>query len=53
MLNDKSNYTCYQAIEQKRKALLQNETLIEVEDFGAGSSVIKTNKRVVKDIAAS
>ncbi len=53
VLNDKTTYDCYQSIEQKRKALLQDESVIEVEDFGAGSSLIKTNKRVVKDIAAS
>jgi predicted O-methyltransferase YrrM len=32
---------------------LVDKTVIEVEDFGAGSAVIKSNKRVVKDIAAS
>lgn len=53
VLNDKKEYPCYRFIEQKRKELLSNETVIEVEDLGAGSSVIKTNKRVVKDIAAS
>lgn len=53
VLNDKKNYSCYTSIEQKRKELLSNETIIEVEDFGAGSSVMKTNKRVIKDIASS
>jgi len=53
VLNDKKNYSCYASVEQKRKELLSNETIIEVEDFGAGSSVIKTNKRVIKDIASS
>jgi len=53
VLNDKKNYPCYSIIEQKRKELLSNETTIEVDDFGAGSSVIKTNKRVINDIAAS
>lgn len=53
MLNDNTLYSSYQPIEQKRKKLLNDSTVIEVEDFGAGSSVIKTNKRVVKDIAAS
>jgi len=53
VLNDKTMYTPYQAIEQKRKNLLNDSSVIEVEDFGAGSSVIKTNKRLVKDIAAS
>ncbi len=53
VLNDKQNYPAYQAIEKTRKQLLTDSTVIEVEDFGAGSSVIKTNKRVVSDIAAS
>lgn len=53
VLNNKTVYPAYQPIEQKRKALLNNSTVIEVEDFGAGSSVIKTNKRMVSAIAAS
>jgi predicted O-methyltransferase YrrM len=53
VLNDKKNYECYYSVEQKRKKLLNDSTVIEVEDFGAGSSVIKTNKRVVKNIAQS
>jgi predicted O-methyltransferase YrrM len=53
VLNDKKAYACYISIESQRKKLLQDEGVIEVEDFGAGSSVIKTNKRVVKKIAAS
>lgn len=53
VLNDKKNYPAYQPIEQQRKALLQNSTRVEVQDFGAGSSVIKTNQRVVAAIAAS
>lgn len=53
ILTDKKEYTCYSRIEAQRKILLQDETIIEVEDFGAGSTVIKTNKRVIKKIAAS
>ncbi len=53
VLNDKTAFPVYQTIEQQRKKLLNNSTVIEVEDFGAGSSVIKTNKRVVSAIAAS
>jgi predicted O-methyltransferase YrrM len=53
VLNDKKKYACYTSIEFQRKKLLQEDTIIEVEDFGAGSSIIKTNKRVVKKIAAS
>ncbi len=53
VLNDNTSYPAYQPIEQKRKALLKDSRGIEVEDFGAGSSVIKTNKRIVSAIAAS
>ena len=53
VLNDKTVYPDYQPIEQKRKTLLIDNTVIDVEDFGAGSSVIKTNKRVVSAMAAS
>ena len=53
ILNDKAVYSCYDKIEVLRKQLLKDKTVIEVEDFGAGSTIIKTKKRVVKDIAAS
>ena len=53
VLNDKTIYPSFSAIEQIRKDLLTDNTVIEVEDFGAGSSLFKTNKRVVKAIAAS
>lgn len=53
VLNDKQSHPAYQPIENLRKKMLGNSTVIDVEDFGAGSSVIKTNKRVVAAIAAS
>ena len=53
VLNDKKQYPCYEIIENRRKELLNDSTVIEVEDFGAGSAVIKTSSRVVKNIAAS
>jgi predicted O-methyltransferase YrrM len=53
VLNDKQSHSAYQPIESLRKKMLANSTVIDVEDFGAGSSVIKTNKRVVAAIAAS
>ncbi len=53
VLNDKKVYPCYQTIEQLRQSLLKNKDVIEVEDFGAGSTVIKTKNRIVKNIAAS
>ncbi|MBL0357452.1 MAG: class I SAM-dependent methyltransferase [Chitinophagaceae bacterium] len=53
VLKDKKKYPCYTAIEKQRQCLLQNTSTIEVEDFGAGSAVIRSNKRVIRDIAAS
>lgn len=53
VLNDKKKYACYDTIEGLRQKLKKNDTVIEVEDFGAGSGVIKSNKRVIKDIANS
>jgi predicted O-methyltransferase YrrM len=53
VLRDKKEYTYYPIIEKGRKQLLKQKAEIGVEDFGAGSSTIKTNKRVVADMAAS
>jgi len=36
ILRDKNQYSCYAAIELQREQLLQDDELIEVEDFGAG-----------------
>ena len=51
--NDAGNYGCYADIEKLRTELLKDNSVIEVEDFGAGSTLIKTNKRRVDKIAAS
>lgn len=53
VLNDRKTYDCYDKIEPIRKALLQNNETIEVEDFGAGSTLTPYKKRKIKDIAAS
>lgn len=53
VLNDKKHYDCYEKIELLRKELLANNREIDVEDFGAGSSVIPFKKRKVKAISAS
>jgi predicted O-methyltransferase YrrM len=53
VLNDKKQYDCYKTIEKKRQQLLQNTAIITVEDFGAGSAVMKSSTRVIKNIAAS
>jgi predicted O-methyltransferase YrrM len=53
VLRDKKTYYCYNSIEQLRSELLTDSSVIEVEDFGAGSTVIKSSSRVVKAIAKS
>lgn len=53
VLNDRKRYDSYSKIEKLRHELLHNNEVIEVKDFGAGSSVFSTNKRQVKKIAAS
>ena len=53
VLNDKTAYPVYKKIEARRKELLKDTGWIDVEDFGAGSGIIKTNKRQVSQMAAS
>jgi predicted O-methyltransferase YrrM len=53
VLTDKKKYDSYNKIEEQRKKLLADTATIEVEDFGAGSSVFKSNQRIVKNIAAT
>ena len=51
ILNDKKHYPEYEKIENLRQKFLKDQTILTVEDFGAGSSVSKTNKRTVASIA--
>ncbi len=51
VLNGSKDESVYSAVESVRKQLLNDDTVIEVEDFGAGSRVIGTKQRVVKQIA--
>ena len=53
VLTDKKIYDCYTKVEDRRKVLLLNEELIEVEDFGAGSSLTPSSIRKVNAIAGS
>lgn len=53
VLRDKKEYAYYPIIEKGRQQLLKQKGRIEVEDFGAGSAIIKTNKRVVAEMARS
>jgi predicted O-methyltransferase YrrM len=51
VLNDKTDYPAYTLIENLRQQLVRDQTLLTVEDFGAGSSVDKTNQRSIASIA--
>lgn len=53
VLRDKKQYDWYDIIESGRQKLLKQPARIEVEDFGAGSAILKTKQRVVGHIAAS
>jgi predicted O-methyltransferase YrrM len=51
VLNDKTHYPEYQPIEDLRQKLLKDQTILTIEDFGAGSSLNKTNQRTIASIA--
>ena len=51
VLNDKSHYPEYDKVEALRQQLLKDKTVLNIEDFGAGSSVTKTNQRTISSIA--
>lgn len=51
VLNDQKKYEEYDKVEGLRKNLLSDNTIIQVEDFGAGSSVTKSNSRTISSIA--
>ncbi len=51
VLNDKTNYPAYSRVENLRQQLLKDQTLLVVEDFGAGSVVDKSNHRSIASIA--
>ena len=51
VLIDKRNFYAYNQVEALRQKLFRDNTLIEVEDFGAGSTINKTNQRSVSSIA--
>src|SRR6186997_2490995 len=51
VLNDKTVYPEYGKVEVLRNQLLNDNTVLEVEDFGAGSVIDKKNKRSISSIA--
>ncbi len=51
VLNDRSNYPAYKEVEDLRRQLLKNKTILEIDDLGAGSTISKTNQRTIASIA--
>jgi predicted O-methyltransferase YrrM len=53
VLNDKKHYPAYDEVERLRQQLLADKTVLNIDDFGAGSYVAKTNQRTISSIAKS
>ena len=51
VLNDKTVYPEYEKVEALRARLLNDHTVLDVDDLGAGSSVLKKNRRSISSIA--
>ena len=51
VLNDKKVYPEYEIVELSRNRLLHDNTVLEVEDFGAGAAIGTKNKRTISSIA--
>ncbi len=51
VLKDKKQYPAYTVIENLRNDLLNNSDELTVKDFGAGSSIDKSNRRKISSIA--
>lgn len=51
VLNDNRHFYAFDAIEKIRSQLLSNHSTIEIQDFGAGSRVAKTNTRKIREVA--
>lgn len=49
--NENEDYYQFKELNEVRKQLLKNTSLIEITDFGAGSKIFKGNKRRICDIA--
>ena len=50
VLNDKTVYPEYEKVEALRNQLLNDNGILEIEDFGAGSVVDKKNRRSISSI---
>ncbi len=51
IINDKRHYYAFDVIENRRKELLKNHSIIPIDDFGAGSKTMHSQQRKVSTIA--
>jgi len=51
VFRDKTVYPEYEKVSSARKAYLKSDEVIEIVDFGAGSTIFKDNKRKVSQLA--
>jgi predicted O-methyltransferase YrrM len=51
VLNDSNHYEVYDKAEDERRKLLKDNSVLTVQDFGAGSSSTNSDKRTVASIA--
>ncbi|MDZ4792855.1 MAG: class I SAM-dependent methyltransferase [Bacteroidota bacterium] len=51
VLNDKKQYDEYARVEGLRKKLLNNKTVLTIQDLGAGSATAASNKRTIASLA--
>jgi len=51
IFNHRGQYYSFRKIEDVRAFLLKDQTVIAIEDFGAGSTQTKNNRRKISDIA--
>jgi len=51
VLSDSLQYPAYETVENLRRRLLKDHTMLTVEDLGAGSATGKTDRRTIASIA--
>ncbi|WP_210464570.1 O-methyltransferase [Rufibacter roseolus] len=51
IIHHEGHFPAYDAVESLREDLLQNQTVLQVTDFGAGSHTSATRQRKIADIA--
>ncbi|HVT84568.1 MAG TPA: class I SAM-dependent methyltransferase [Chitinophagaceae bacterium] len=52
ILNDKTQYPAYDVVEDLRRKLLKDQTILTINDLGAGSAVDKTHQRTIASIVS-